>query len=269
MASKFERLHGTITGSGPTTVLLGHGFGTDQTAWAGVRGWLDRHFRVVSYDMAGAGPDGEANYDPRRHASLFGYADDLLEVGDELGLEQCIYIGHSVGSMLGVAAGLARPRLFRRLLLIGASPRYLNAADYEGGFEQAELDTLYGGMAANFQAWAAGFVPMVVGVSGHAALHEFSRMLFQMRPDIALMIARTIFQSDLRSVASRTQLPCHIVQTRHDMAVPMSVADWLHQHLRESTLDVIDAEGHVPHMTAPQEVLRIFAKYLLPPAAVS
>jgi sigma-B regulation protein RsbQ len=267
MTEKFRRLHGTISGSGATTVILGHGFGTDQTAWRGVRDWLDARFRVVSFDMAGAGPDGERSYDPRRYGSLFGYADDLLEVIDELALENCIYIGHSVSCMIGVAAAVTRPDPFKKLLLIGGSPRYLNDDGYVGGFDQDGVDGLHDGMASNFQAWAAGFVPLVVGIPNNPAVDEFSRTLFLMRPDIALNISRTIFQSDMRETVKRLERPAHIIQTQRDMAVPGEVAAWLHGHIERSTLDVIDAEGHVPHMTAPDQIIGVFERYLSVAAA--
>jgi sigma-B regulation protein RsbQ len=55
-------------------VVLSHGFGTDQTAWSVIRPWPDARLRVVSFDLAGAGPGGAASYDFRRHDTLFGYA---------------------------------------------------------------------------------------------------------------------------------------------------------------------------------------------------
>jgi sigma-B regulation protein RsbQ len=262
MSEIFHRLHGRISGTGGATVVLGHGFGTDQTAWDAVRPWLEARF-----DMAGAGPDGAASYTPKRYGSLFGYADDLLAVIGELGLERFAYIGHSVGCMIGVAAAVTRPDPFQRLLLVGGSPRYLNEPGYVGGFDQADLDGVYDGMAANFQAWAAGFVPLVVGVPDNPAIDEFSRTLFLMRPDIALNTARTIFQSDMRDAARRLERPIHIVQTQRDMAVPTEVAQWLHKHVERSTLDIIDAEGHVPHMTAPDQIIAMFEKHLTPALA--
>jgi len=262
LASKFETLHGRITGSGDRTVILSHGFGTDQSAWDSLRPELDRHFRVVSYDLAGAGPNGEASYDPKRHASLFGYADDLIAILDELKIGSCIYIGHSVSGMIGAAAAAARPEPFRKIIMIGASPRYLNAPGYEGGFAQEDLDALHAGMAANFQAWGAGFAPAVVGVPDHKVIDEFCRTLFLMRPDIALSTSRTIFQSDMREIATRLERPTHIVQTSRDLAVPMFVAKWLNSHIDGSTLDAIEAEGHLPHMTAPAEVLRVIENRL-------
>lgn len=259
---RFDLLHGRITGAGRDTLILSHGFGTDQTAWDGLRPWLEARFRVVSYDLAGSGPGGEAGYDPLRHASLFGFADDLVDIIDELSLERCVYVGHSVSSMIGAAAAQSRPEAFRRLVMIGASPCYLNESGYTGGFDQADLDQLHDAMAANFQAWGAGFAPRVVGVPDGAAIHDFSRTLFQMRPDIALAVSRTIFQSDMRPVARRLDRPTHLVQAREDVAVPAEVARWLHAHVDNATLDIVDAVGHLPHMTAPQEILRVLEQRL-------
>lgn len=262
--TRFEELHGRITGDGDRIVILSHGFGTDQDAWAAIRPWLDARFRVISFDLAGSGPDGAGSYDFERHGSMFGYADDLLEILDDLGIEDCIYIGHSMSGMIGAAAASTRPEPFRRLIMIGASPRYLNDDAYVGGFDQADLDGLYAGMAANYQAWAAGFAPVVVGVPDNAAIDDFSRTLFQMRPDIALNTSRTIFQSDMRSAAAQIERPTHIIQTAQDMAVPTDVALWLNRMIDGSTLDMVDAAGHLPHITAPAEILRILERRLTP-----
>ena len=264
MASKFAQLNGTITGAGRAVVLLSHGFGTDQTAWDAIRPWLDERFRVISFDLAGSGPGGEASYDFRRHDTLFGFADDLLEVLAELDIERCIYIGHSVSGMIGAAAAVAQPESFARLVMIGASPRYLNEPGYRGGFDQPDLDQLHDGMAANFQAWGAGFAPAVVGVPDNEAVHEFCRTLFLIRPDIALATSRTIFQSDMRPVAERLERPTHLLQTASDLAVPPEVAGWLNRHIDGSTLDILDAAGHLPHMTAPSEVIRLLEQRLMP-----
>jgi sigma-B regulation protein RsbQ len=264
VAKRFDRLHGRISGRPGHTLILGHGFGCDQTAWSKLLPWLEAHFRVVAFDFAGCGPAGEENYDRRRHGTLFGYADDVLEILDELRIERCAYLGHSVGSMIGAAVAVARPGTIEKLVMVAGSPHYLNSQGYEGGFEQAELDALYDGMSTNFQAWAAGFVPMVVGIPDHAVIDEFSRMLFQMRPDIAQAMARVIFQSDMRGLLPRLAPPTCIVQPRRDIAVPMSVAEFMQQRIRNAALEVIESEGHVPHITEPEAVRAVLERHLTP-----
>lgn len=260
--SCFEKLHGRRTGSGKTTAILSHGFGTNQDAWAALRPWFEDRFDVVSFDLAGCGPGGAETYDFDRHGSMFGYSDDLIDLMDELGLQNCLYVGHSMSAMIGAAAACARPDLFGRLAMIGASPRYLNEAGYVGGFEQAHLDQLFESMAANYQAWVAGFAPMVVGVEDGATIADFSRTLFEMRPDVALNTSRTIFGSDMRDTARRVTTEVNLIQTSSDVAVPVEVGEWLARTIPNATLDVIDASGHLPHITAADKVVRILEQRL-------
>lgn len=262
MVSVFERLNGHRSGDGTDVAVLAHGFGTDQTAWSALRPWLDQHFDVVSFDLAGCGPHGSETYDFERHSTLFGYADDLIDLLDELSISRCTYIAHSMSGMIGTVASIARPDLFNRLTIIGASPRYLDDADYAGGFKPADLEQLFDSMSANYQAWVAGFAPMVVGVDDREVIADFSRSLFQMRPDIALATSRTIFNSDVRASLKAVTHPMHIIQTAKDIAVPVAVGQWLANAIDGATLDVIEASGHLPHMTAPNEVIDILAHRL-------
>lgn len=262
MGGKFEALAGRVTGQGREFLVLSHGFGTNQDSWEAIRPWTDRHFRTLSYNLAGTGPSGDSTYDHRRHSSLFGYADDLLDILEEQKVESCIYVGHSVSGMIGLAAAIARPALFSRLVMIGSSARYLNDGPYVGGFEQAELDGLHAAMAANYQAWCAGFAPLVVGVPDSKVIGEFARTLFALRPDIALATSRTIFQSDLRALVPRLTRPTHLIQTRQDVAVPMSACEWLHSHIKGATVDIVEAQGHLPHMTEPEQVIAMLGRRL-------
>ncbi len=256
----FHALNGRRSGRGEVQAILSHGFGTDQDAWHLLRPWFEARYDVISFDLAGCGPRGADTYDFDRHGSMFGYADDLVTLLDELDVRNCVYIGHSMSGMIGAAAACARPDLFARIVMIGASPRYLDDTDYVGGFAQSDLDNLFESMAANYQAWVAGFAPMVVGVPDDEAVADFSRTLFQMQPDIALNTSRTIFESDLRQLAARLATPVHLIQTSADMAVPIEVGQWLARAIKGATLDVIDAAGHLPHLTAPTKVQRILGR---------
>lgn len=57
-------------------------------------------------------------------SSLHAYADDVLAILDELGVERCIYVGHSVSSMIGFLASIERPSVFEKIVCFSASPRW-------------------------------------------------------------------------------------------------------------------------------------------------
>lgn len=261
-----ERLHATWSGNGNRVVVLSHGFGSDKGAWDHIRPALDAHFRVLSYNLAGCGDGGAHSYNPEAHGTLFGYADDLLALLAEQQLLAVNYVGHSVSGMIGMIAATARPEVFERLVLLQPSPRYLNdaATGYVGGFDQGDLDGLYTAMATNYQSWVAGFAPMVMGVDEARVLTRFSETLFKIRPDIARHILRMIFQSDHRSVVSRVAVPTHFIHSRKDVAVPIEVAQWLHAQLPSSMSEILELEGHLPHLTQPDAVTAAVLRHLAP-----
>lgn len=251
------RLHrAKFVGQGPSTIIFSHGLGMDQTVWDQVMSHLDmRGYRALLFDLPGAGPLLPQGFDPDDYRSIGNYADDLLALLDEIGIEECQFVGHSVSGMIGVLAAIEDPRRFRQLFLINASPRYLNDGPYHGGFEPADLDGLFQAMAANYQAWVMGFAAKVVAAdTAHAAVDAFSKGLLAMRPDITARIARMIFQSDVRSLLPELSVPTILIHSRNDVAVPGAVADFLSDAIAGSRLVWIDADGHVPHLTAPTAV---------------
>jgi pimeloyl-ACP methyl ester carboxylesterase len=250
---------------GEELVVLGHGFGTDQSVWKHIIPHLVDEYRVILFDNMGAGTTDPEYFSFSRYSTLHGYADDLLSILDELGVESCIYVGHSVAGMVGCLASLERPEIFSKIVTISTSPRYLNDSDYFGGFEQEDLNQLFEAMQSNFKAWVSGFAPLAVGADiDSMAVQEFGRTLFNIRPDIAFSVAKTIFQSDLRSMLSKVTVPCHILQSNKDLAVPVVVADYLHHALGGPTIvEVLQTEGHLPQLSSPEVVIPVLKRHIV------
>eukprot|EP00897_Mesotaenium_endlicherianum_P008858 jgi/Mesen1/7/ME1040095C03913 len=111
-----------VLGHGDEVLVLGHGFGTDQSVWQHVVPHLVDEYRVVLFDLMGAGSTNPEFFGFEQYASLHAYADDLLAVLDELRVERCTYVGHSVSGMIGFLASIEQPELFSKLITISASP---------------------------------------------------------------------------------------------------------------------------------------------------
>ncbi|RMH67673.1 MAG: hypothetical protein D6676_01505, partial [Cyanobacteria bacterium J003] len=73
-----------MDGWGEVPVVLGHGFGTDKSAWDYLNPFFPKGFTYIRYDLAGCGSDEDTQhrYDVQRHSHLYGYADDLIELLD-------------------------------------------------------------------------------------------------------------------------------------------------------------------------------------------
>lgn len=265
LTSIFQRNNIVTLGEGEQTLVFAHGFGSDQTAWRHQVAAFQSSYKIVLFDHVGAGKSDMAAYSPRRYSSLYSYAEDLLELCAQLKLSQVILIGHSVSGMVSLLAALVDPSRFKQLIFLGASPRYVNEPDtnYIGGFEQSDLDALYAAMSTNYYAWVSGFAPIAMGNPEKPELAiEFANTLAAIRPDIAQAVARVIFQSDHRTELPKLKVPAVILQSNNDVAVPLVVGEYLAKKLPQSKLININAQGHLPHISAPEVVTNTIAKCL-------
>lgn len=255
--SATKRNNAQLLGSTGNVLVLAHGFGCDQTMWNAQLPVLREKYRIVLLDHVGAGGSDVDAYSPRRYQTLRSYALDLIEVLRELAVTDVTLVGHSMSGMIGVLAQIEEPSLFKKLILIGASPRYLNDIDYVGGFDRQAIDGLYDAMRTNYYAWASGFAPIAMQNPDRPNLaQDFAATLRSMRPDVALSIARMIFESDHRADLKSVQVPTLVLQTHHDVAVPLAVGEYLAQHIPQAQLQVLDATGHFPPISAPEQVNR-------------
>lgn len=262
-SSIFERNNVKILGKGNQTIIFAHGFGTDQTAWRHQVAAFAPNYQIVLFDHVGAGKSDLAAYSPRRYSSLYSYAEDLLDLCTQLKLTECILVAHSVSGMISLLAAIVAPQCFSQLLMINASPRYLNDHPYIGGFEQSDLDALYAAMSSNYYAWVSGFAPLIMGNLDKPELAtEFASTLAAIRPDIAQAVARLIFQSDHRTELPKLSVPTVILQASNDIAVPPQVGQYMATHIPSSRLISIPATGHLPHLSAPNQVTSVIASCL-------
>jgi len=257
-----RRHRARLIGDGADIVIFSHGLGTDQSIWAQLLDLLPGGHSALLFDLPGAGPLLPESFDPDDYRSLASFADDLLDLLDEIGVTRCRYVGHSVSGMIGALAAIEEPQRFEQLLLLNASPRYLNAPGYIGGFDQTDLEGLFDAMTSNYQAWVAGFAQMVVAADLPGAVADFSRGLLAMRPDFTVRIARMIFESDVRHLLRELDVPTVLIHSRVDVAVPAAVAEYLRDHIANAALSWIETSGHLPHLTAPVEVARILGAHL-------
>ncbi|KAJ6968235.1 strigolactone esterase D14-like [Populus alba x Populus x berolinensis] len=153
----FEALNGRIYGNGTETLVLAHGYGADQSVWHHLIPYLACYFKVVVFDLVFSANVSPALYNPKKYSSFKGYASDMVNLLDELRVNETILVGHSMSAMIGCIASIKRPELFRHLVLLGGSPRYLDEKGYNGGFTRSEINAILKHMHQNYTSWVSSF----------------------------------------------------------------------------------------------------------------
>ena len=263
-ASILKRNFVTVSGRGERALVFAHGFGCDQTMWRFVAPAFEEEFRVVLLDYVGAGRSDGAAYDPLRYGSLEGYATDVIEVIEALGLRDVVFAGHSVSSVVGLLASIRRPELFSGMMLVCPSPCYINQPPgYEGGFNRSDIDGLLDLMDKNPLGWAGFLAPIVMKNGDRPELGaELERSFCAMKPDVARQFARVTFLSDNRADLAKVRTPTLVLQCTNDSVAPESVGRYVQRQIAGSTLRQLSASGHCPHVSDAAETIRAMRVFL-------
>jgi sigma-B regulation protein RsbQ len=256
MSSTLKRNNVRISGSGERFIVFAHGFGCDQNMWRFVSPAFENEFRTVLFDHVGAGGSDLAAYNTVKYSTLAGYADDLVEIGDELGVKDAVFVGHSVSSMIGVMASIKAPEMFESLVLVGPSARYIDEGEYIGGFSRAQIDELLESLADNHLGWSAAMAPAIMGNPDRPELgEELTNSFCRTDPDIAKEFARVTFMSDNRDDLSKVTARTLILQCREDIIASEEVGEYVRQNIPNSEMVILNATGHCPNLSAPNEVV--------------
>ncbi len=118
MKLKFQR-YGE---SGPPVLIL-HGLFGSLSNWGSISKQLAADFSVIGVDLRNHGGSGHS--DEMDFPSM---ANDVLQLMDELGLESCSIVGHSMGGKVAMELALSQPQRLDRLAVVDIAP-----VNYQGG----------------------------------------------------------------------------------------------------------------------------------------
>lgn len=258
-----QRNNVRVVGQGQKVLVFAHGFGCDQYVWDKIAPAFETKYRVVLFDYVGSGNSDKTAYNKERYRTLHGYKQDLLELCDALSLENIVFIGHSVSSMIGALAAAERPELMKNLIMIGPSPYFLNEPGYQGGFEKAQIEGMLQLIKGDYNEFARFLSPVVMQNAARPHLAaEFEKMLCANDPEVISDFAEATFLSDVRGELENVKVPTLILQTRNDAVAPEAVGEYVHSRIENSEYKLMDAEGHSPHVSDAEETISLIAEYL-------
>jgi sigma-B regulation protein RsbQ len=243
--------------------MFAHGFGCDQAMWESVARSFEADFRVVLFDYVGHGRSDVNAYSAERYSSLAGFADDIVEIGNALDLTNAVFVGHSVSAMIGALATLKAPDMFTDLVMVGPSPRYVDDEQYRGGFSRQQIDELLEFLADNHLGWSAAMAPAIMGNPDRPELSaRLENSFCNTDPEIARQFAQVTFLSDNRTDLLAVKVRTLILQCSNDIIAPVEVGEYVHSKLPNSEYRLLQANGHCPNLSAPEEVTAAIREFV-------
>lgn len=252
-----------VIGNGSQNLMFAHGFGCDQNMWRFISPAFLDDYKIILFDLVGSGQSDLSAYDYDKYSSLEGHANDVIEICDELGLSEVTFVGHSVSSIIGALVERTKPILLKSLIMIGPSPSYINKDDYVGGFSSDDIDELLQSLESNYLGWSSAMTPVIMGNAERPELaQELENSFCKNDPKIAQHFAKVTFLGDYRNELKDINAETLILQCSSDIIAPIEVGQYMHKEIKRSTLHVMKATGHCPHLSAPAETISLMKSFL-------
>lgn len=252
-----------VLGAGEATVMFAPGFGCEQMVWEPVAQALAESHRVVLFDFhLPPGLPDDPHLPP--YDSLWAHGTDVVELVAALDLHDTYFVGHSVAAMIGLLAAIQAPARFGRLVMLGPSARCLDdPPHYEGGFQREQVDALLDLMDRNFLDWTRTLAPIAFGEFNDPRFAaDFQARLAAQDPRCLREFLKLTLLSDHRADLPRCPVPVTVLQNPHDDFVPRSATRHIVDHLPDAQLRLLDASGHCPHISHPNQVVRALREVL-------
>lgn len=244
-------------------IVFVHGFGCDKNMWRHVAPTFEQTHRVVLMDLMGAGGSDTSAYDEERYSALEGYADDITQVVEELELQDAVLVGHSVSAMLVAMTQLAVPERIAGLVMVAPSPRYVDGPGYVGGFAEEDVEELLDSLASNYLGWSTAMAPAIMGNPERPELgDELTESFCRMDPAMARRFATATFRGDHRDLLPLISVPTLVLQCSDDVIAPVTVGEYVAQHVPRASLVMLEATGHCPNLSAPVPTTQAIADFV-------
>lgn len=105
------------------TIVFAHGLGSQIHQWDNQMEFFETKYHVVSFSLQGHGESWKP--EEQRYFTIESYGNTILNVLDQLGINECIWIGNSMGGVLGYHIMKLRPKLICHLITNGTTPELI------------------------------------------------------------------------------------------------------------------------------------------------
>jgi 3-oxoadipate enol-lactonase len=238
-------------GSGEVLILV-HGLGGTADNWRGQMEALAPYCRVIAPDLRGHGQSGYRADEP---VSVRVFADDVMALLDQLGVARAHFCGLSMGGMIVLEIFVRHPFRLNSLILADTTaffPPPQALAAILKHFDHLDL-----------ARWGQVMASLLLRRQAPAALRqEVARMLAANRPDLYRQGLIAAFEGDYRWMLSQIDLPTLVLVGEEDQATPIGYARLLHEHIKNSTLQIIPDAGHYSSLENPAAFNRQLVRHL-------
>lgn len=171
--------------------------------------------------------------------------------------------GWSLGAMLALLAAHRHPAKVDRLILIGATPSFVQSTDWPHAIEPGMLAEFAEAVALDPQAALRRFVALFNQNDSNA--RPIAKMLGSLEIPAATVLnsgLALLRDLDLRDISSTTNQPTLLIHGENDPLMPLAAAQWLAKTMPDARLEVVANAAHAPFLSDPARCAALISDFL-------
>jgi 3-oxoadipate enol-lactonase len=229
------------------TVVLSHALGADLTMWDSLANLLAADCRVITYDHRGHGSSDA----PDALYTIADLADDAARLLRELDTGPVVWIGLSMGGMVGQEMALRHPSLIGALVIADATSAYPEAAQQAW---QQRIETVRSqGLEAIADAVMGRYFHDGFRTQHSATVARFRQRLLSTDVTGYIGCCNAVGTVDTTSRLALIAAPTLVIVGELDQGTPVEMAQTLAEKIPQATLKVIERASHISAIEQPQQ----------------
>ncbi len=235
-------------------VMFSNSLGTDLRVWDPLIAALPDHLRIIRYDKRGHGLS-ELTKPPYFMGDLVKDAGGLL---DHLSIKDVVFVGLSIGGLIGQGLAAERPGQIKGLVLSNTAAKIGNESTWGERIELIREHGLAGIADAVLERW---FSKRFLSEETQA-LEIWRAMLTRTPQDGYVGCCEAIAHTDLIDSTARLRLPTMVIASSEDGATPPDLVRETADLIEGSQFHMIPKAGHIPCVERPDTVAALLTDFL-------
>lgn len=242
-------------GAGPWLVLS-HALGMDHQAWAPLRAQLGPQARVLAFDHPGHGAS-PALPGPCSMDALVDAAAALLR---ELSQEPVVWVGVSMGAMVGMGLAIRHPALLLGLVVANSTAHYPDAARQQWDARIATVRRE--GLAAIADTVMGRYFHAAFRAAQPDAVAQARATLLATPPAAYAAACEAIRDVDWRAGLPSIACPVLVIAGALDEGTPPAMAQAIAQAVPQAELSILPQAAHIGPVEQPAAFARLLRAFV-------
>jgi 3-oxoadipate enol-lactonase len=255
------KLHATVRearcGQAAHTIVLSHALGQDNAMWDVVANELAATCRVICPDTRGHG----RSQSPSEPLTMADLAADAARLIDELSdNEPVIWLGLSMGGMIGQELAIRHPDKVKALILANTTSRYTAAGREAIGQRIATVESY--GLSAISTGTMARFFSETFRQTQAATVSRHQRLLEATDPEGYTACAAALCEHDTSGKLGQIRVPTLVVVGSQDESIPLDMAQTLTRGIGGSQMVVLQGCAHLSAVEQPHAFAEVVGEFV-------